>query len=62
MMLSIFVNHQEQWIMVVIDIDHLWISMHELQKILYSGCVCQIEVRIRFSIFNSINGSIHRTK
>ena len=23
MMLSIFVNHQEQWTMVIIDIDHL---------------------------------------
>ena len=33
MMLSIFVNHQERWIMVIIDIDHLWISMHELEKI-----------------------------
>ena len=42
MMLSIFVNHQEQWIMAIIDIDHLWISMHELEKILYSGCVRQI--------------------
>ena len=44
MMLSIFVNHQEQWIMVIIDIDNLWISMHELEKILYSGYVRQIEV------------------
>ena len=44
MMLSIFVNHQERWIMVIIDIDHLWISMHELEKILYFGCVRQIEV------------------
>ena len=44
MMSSIFVNHQEQWIMVIVDIDHLWIAMHELEKILYSGCVRQIEV------------------
>ena len=44
MMLSIFVNHQAQWIMVIVDVDRLWIAMHELEKILYSGCVHQIEV------------------
>ena len=30
--------------MVIVDIDHLRIAMHELEKILYSGCVPQIEV------------------
>ena len=44
MMLSIFVNHQEQWIIIIVDVYHLWISMHELEKILYSACVRQIEV------------------
>ena len=44
MMLSIFVNHQEQGIIIIVDVYHLWISMHELEKILYSGCVRQIEV------------------
>ena len=35
MMVSIFVNHQKQWIMVIADVYHLWTSMHELEKIPY---------------------------